>query len=71
MLDIQALAKNSKHWQKKIYKKFGNSKNCRTFALGNGNKARHQKLFDNIDSEKAARDRYRFLGLYAVCPYAI
>ena len=30
-----------------------------------------QKLFDNIDSDKAGCDRYRFLGLYAVCPYAI
>lgn len=37
MLEIQALAKNSKHWQKKIYKKFGISENRRTFALGNGN----------------------------------
>ena len=43
MLDIQILAKNSKHWQKKIYKKFANPENRRTFALGNGNKARHQK----------------------------
>ena len=32
MLDIQILAKNSKHWQKKIYKKFANPKNRRTFA---------------------------------------
>ena len=39
MLDIQAIAKNSKHWQKKIYKKFANPENRRTFAFGNGNKA--------------------------------
>ena len=71
MLDIQVLAKNSKHWQKKIYKKFAVSKNSCTFALGNGNETRYQKLFDNIDSEKADFDSYRFLGLYAVCPYAI
>ena len=37
MLDIQIVAKNSKHWQKKIYKKFVNTKKRRTFALGNGN----------------------------------
>ena len=37
MLDIQQVAKNSKHWQKKIYKKFGIPKNRRTFVLGNGN----------------------------------
>ena len=37
------LAKNSKHWQKKIYKKFGISENLRTFALGNGNEAQYQK----------------------------
>ena len=71
MLDIQTLAKNSKHWQKKIYKKFGIPKNRRTFALGNGNKARQQKLFDNIDSENASRDGNCVLGLFAVCPYAI
>ena len=71
MLDIQILAKNSKHWQKKIYKKFASPENCRTFVIGNGNETETKKLFDNIDSEKADFDRYRFLGLYAVCPYAI
>ena len=43
MLDIQAIAKNSKHFGKnryiKLYQKFGISENLRTFALGNGNKA--------------------------------
>ena len=43
MLDIQAIAKNSKHWQKKIYKKFGISENRRTFALGNGNETETEK----------------------------
>ena len=62
MLDIQILAKNSKHWQKKIYKKFAVSDICRTFALGNGNKTRYQKLFVNTESEKADRDGSRFLG---------
>ena len=66
------LAKNSKHWQKKIYKKFANPKNRCTFAFGNGNETETEKtFFDNIDSEKAGFDSYRFLGLYAVCPYAI
>ena len=43
MLDIQILAKNSKHWQKKIYKKFAISENRRTFAFGNGNKTDNKK----------------------------
>ena len=42
MLDIQAIAKNSKHWQKKIYKKFAVTEICRTFAFGNGNEARYK-----------------------------
>ena len=29
------------------------------------------RFFVNTDIEKAVCDRYRFLGLYAVCPYAI
>ena len=70
MLDIQILAKNSKHWQKKIYKKFGISENRRTFAIGNGNETETKKLFDNIDSENASRDGECVLGLFAVCPYA-
>ena len=37
MLEIQILAKNSKHWQKKIYKKFAVTEIRRTFVLGNGN----------------------------------
>ena len=36
-----------------------------------GTKPDTKKLFDNIDSVKAGFDSYRFLGLYAVCPYAI
>lgn len=71
MLDIQILAKNSKHWQKKIYKKFGISENRRTFALGNGNETETEKLFDNIDSENASRDGLCVLCLFAVCHYAI
>ena len=39
--------------------------------LETGTKPDTKKLFENIDSEKADRDGYRFLGLYAVCPYAI
>ena len=39
--------------------------------LETGTKPNTKKLFDNIDSEKAGFDSYRFLGLYAVCPYAI
>ena len=43
MLDIQILAKNSKHFGKnryiKLCQKFANPENRRTFALGNGNKA--------------------------------
>ena len=53
MLDIQILAKNSKHWQKKIYKKFAVSKNSCTFAIGNGNETETKKLLDNIDSDIA------------------
>lgn len=60
MLDIQQIAKNSKHWQKKIYKKFGVSENIRTFA----------SVPWNTDSEKADWDSIRFLGLFAVLPYA-
>ena len=51
MLDIQIFAKNSKHWQKKIYKKFGNPKNRRTFAFGNGNETETKKLFVNTESD--------------------
>ena len=60
MLEIQILAKNENIWQKKIYKKFANPKNRRTFAL----------VPWNTESKEADCDSYRFLGLYAVSPYA-
>lgn len=68
MLDIQILAKNSKHWQKKIYKKFGNPKNRRTFAFGNGNETETEKLFDNIDSDIATCE---VLAIYVCLPFVI
>ena len=47
MLDIQILAKNSKHFGKnryiKICKKFGISENRRTFVFGNGNETETEK----------------------------
>ena len=70
MLDIQAVAKNRQHWQKKIYKKFAVSEIRRTFALGNGNKPDTKKLFDNIDSDIAAA-KVGYICLFAVCHYAI
>ena len=69
-LKFKYLLKIANIGKKKTYKKFGISENRRTFAFGNGNKPDTKKLFDNIDSGKAGCDRYCFLGLYAVCPYA-
>ena len=66
MLDIQAVAKNSKHWQKKIYKKFGISENRCTFVFGNGNETDTKKVIDNTESENASRHGLCVLGLYAV-----
>ena len=47
MLDIQAIAKNSKHFGKKRYiklcQKFANPENLRTFAIGNGNETETKK----------------------------
>ena len=55
-------------------KRYTKSLQFRKFAvpllLETGTKPDTEKLFENIDSEKADRDGYRFLGLYAVCPYA-
>lgn len=39
--------------------------------LETGTKPDTEKLFENTDSVKAGFDSYRFLGLFAVCPYAI
>lgn len=35
-----------------------------------GTKPDTKKLFENTESGKAGCDSYRFLGLFAVCPYA-
>ena len=69
-LIFRLLLKIANIGKKRYTKKFGISENRRTFAFGNGNETETKKLFDNIDSEKADRDGSRFLGLYAVFPYA-
>lgn len=56
-------------------KRYTKSLQVREFAVPllseTGTRPDTKKLFDNIDSEEADCDSYRFLGLYAVCPYAI
>ena len=72
MLDIQAIAKNRQHFGKNRYIKSLESRKISVpLLLETGTKPNTKKLFDNIDSEKAGCNSYRFLGLYAVCPYAI
>lgn len=56
-------------------KRYTKSLQLRKFAVPllseTGTSPKPKKLLDNTDSEKADRDGSRFLGLYAVCPYAI
>lgn len=68
-LKFRYLLKIANIGKKKIYKKFANPKNRRTFAFGNGNKTETKKLFDNIDSD-IALVKCCYICLFAVCHYA-
>ena len=69
MLEIQQVAKNSKHWQKKIYKKFAVSNIRRTFAFGNGDETETESsLIILIAKTQAVMVlRFRFVCRLSLC----